>query len=208
MSLQTNLTDKLGVRRGQTRELFGLRQHHVRFAGGTLRFHRYVRAARQRVDRLPGAVAGPAALLIHFVALLRRRQFAGTGLGHLQRRRSASHQPGRPVARCGNAEAGKIPQRHRRRGVERHRRAEAQHRCLPDCHRQAHRAVPQPGHHIARRAAHLANGIANLNYSGVSYFTNGADTRTRGIDFVASLRSEPGNAGTLQTTLSVNYNKN
>ncbi len=60
----------------------------------------------------------------------------------------------------------------------------------------------------AVRAYPAARGIANLNYSGVSYFTNGADTRTRGIDFVASLRSEPGNAGTLQTTLSVNYNKN
>jgi iron complex outermembrane receptor protein len=53
-----------------------------------------------------------------------------------------------------------------------------------------------------------ANGVANLNYSGVSYFTNAADTRTRGIDFVASYRSDFGNAGTLQTTISTNYNKN
>jgi iron complex outermembrane receptor protein len=53
-----------------------------------------------------------------------------------------------------------------------------------------------------------ANGIANLNYSGVSYFTNAADTRTRGIDVVASFRNDLGNAGTLQTTISANYNKN
>jgi len=53
-----------------------------------------------------------------------------------------------------------------------------------------------------------ANGVANLNYSGVSYFTNAADTRTRGIDFVASYLSDFGTAGTLQTTLSTNYNKN
>ncbi len=53
-----------------------------------------------------------------------------------------------------------------------------------------------------------ANGIANLNYSGISYFTNAADTRTRGVDFVASFRNDLGSAGTLQTTISANYNKN
>jgi iron complex outermembrane receptor protein len=53
-----------------------------------------------------------------------------------------------------------------------------------------------------------ANGVANLNYSGVSYFTNAADTRTRGVDFVASFRNDLGSAGTLQTTISANYNKN
>ena len=34
------------------------------------------------------------------------------------------------------------------------------------------------------------------------------DTRTRGIDLVGSYLSDFGNAGTLQTTLSANYNKN
>ncbi|WP_426702223.1 TonB-dependent receptor plug domain-containing protein [Rhodanobacter sp. Col0626] len=53
-----------------------------------------------------------------------------------------------------------------------------------------------------------ANGITNLDYRGVSYFTNAADTRTRGIDLVASFRNDLGNAGTLQTTISANYNKN
>ena len=53
-----------------------------------------------------------------------------------------------------------------------------------------------------------ANGIANLNYRGVSYFTNAADTRTRGIDFVATYRSDLGDAGSLLTTISANYNKN
>ncbi|PWK88636.1 iron complex outermembrane receptor protein [Fulvimonas soli] len=53
-----------------------------------------------------------------------------------------------------------------------------------------------------------ANGVSNLNYSGVSYFTNAADTRTRGVDFVATYLADLGDAGTLQTTLSANYNKN
>nr|WP_266160853.1 TonB-dependent receptor [Dyella silvatica] len=53
-----------------------------------------------------------------------------------------------------------------------------------------------------------ANGITNTNYSGIAYFTNAVNTRTRGIDLVSSYRFDFGNAGTLQTTLSYNYNKN
>lgn len=53
-----------------------------------------------------------------------------------------------------------------------------------------------------------ANGITGLNYSGIAYFTNAVNTRTRGVDLVASYLSDFGNAGTLQTTLSYNYNKN
>lgn len=53
-----------------------------------------------------------------------------------------------------------------------------------------------------------ANGISNTNYSGIAYFTNAVDTRTRGIDFVGSYLFDFGQAGTLQTTLSYNYNKN
>ena len=60
----------------------------------------------------------------------------------------------------------------------------------------------------AVRSYLAANGIDNLNYSGISYFTNAADTRTRGIDIVATYLSDFGNAGTLQTTFSANYNKN
>ena len=53
-----------------------------------------------------------------------------------------------------------------------------------------------------------ANGVTNINYSGIAYFTNAVDTRTRGVDLVASYLSDFGNAGTLQSTLSYNYNKN
>ena len=53
-----------------------------------------------------------------------------------------------------------------------------------------------------------ANGISNLNYSSISYFTNAADTRTRGVDFVGTYLADLGNAGTLTTTLSANYNQN
>lgn len=53
-----------------------------------------------------------------------------------------------------------------------------------------------------------ANGISNLNYSSVNYFTNAANTRTRGVDFVGTYLADLGNAGTLSTTLSANYNQN
>lgn len=53
-----------------------------------------------------------------------------------------------------------------------------------------------------------ANGVTGLNYSGIAYFTNAVDTRTRGVDLVTSYRFDLGNAGNLQTTLSYNYNKN
>jgi len=53
-----------------------------------------------------------------------------------------------------------------------------------------------------------ANGISNLNYSSVNYFTNAADTRTRGVDFVGTYLADFGTAGTLSTTLSANYNQN
>ena len=53
-----------------------------------------------------------------------------------------------------------------------------------------------------------ANGVANTNYSGIAYFTNAVNTRTRGVDFVGSYLFDFAGAGTLQTTLSYNYNKN
>jgi iron complex outermembrane receptor protein len=53
-----------------------------------------------------------------------------------------------------------------------------------------------------------ANGITGSNYSSVGYFTNAVDTRTRGIDFVGGYHFDFGNAGSLQTSLSYNYNYN
>ncbi|GAB2534660.1 TonB-dependent receptor plug domain-containing protein [Rhodanobacter koreensis] len=53
-----------------------------------------------------------------------------------------------------------------------------------------------------------ANGISNLNYSSIDYFTNAANTRTRGIDIVGTYLADLGSAGTLATTLSANYNQN
>ena len=53
-----------------------------------------------------------------------------------------------------------------------------------------------------------ANGISNLNYRSINYFTNASDTRSRGIDVVATYRADLGSAGTLSSTLSANYNQN
>ncbi|MEP7186236.1 MAG: TonB-dependent receptor [Rhodanobacter sp.] len=53
-----------------------------------------------------------------------------------------------------------------------------------------------------------ANGVTNLQYSGISYFTNAGNVRSQGIDWVSSYISEFGNAGTLTTTLAATYNKN
>ena len=53
-----------------------------------------------------------------------------------------------------------------------------------------------------------AHGITDLNYSSVDYFTNAGDTRTRGVDFVGTWAKDLGDAGTLTTTLSANYNQN
>ena len=50
-----------------------------------------------------------------------------------------------------------------------------------------------------------ANGFANI--SGIQYFTNGIDTRTRGIDLTGSLRM-PAGQGTIDWTAAVNYTKN
>ncbi len=50
-----------------------------------------------------------------------------------------------------------------------------------------------------------ANGFANI--SGIQYFTNGIDTRTRGIDLTGSLRMAAGQ-GTVDWTAAVNYTKN
>jgi len=53
-----------------------------------------------------------------------------------------------------------------------------------------------------------AHGVTDVNYSGVAYFTNAVDTRTRGIDFVASHHLDFANGGSLQSSLAYNYNKN
>ena len=53
-----------------------------------------------------------------------------------------------------------------------------------------------------------ANGISNLNFRSINYFTNAANTRTRGVDFVGTYFADFGRAGTLASTLSANYNQN
>jgi iron complex outermembrane receptor protein len=53
-----------------------------------------------------------------------------------------------------------------------------------------------------------ANGIADLNFRSIDYFTNAASTRTRGVDIVGTYLADLGNAGTLSSTLSANYNQN
>jgi iron complex outermembrane receptor protein len=53
-----------------------------------------------------------------------------------------------------------------------------------------------------------AHGITNLQYSGISYFTNAGNVRSQGADWVSSYRSDLGSAGSLTTTLSATYNEN
>jgi len=50
-----------------------------------------------------------------------------------------------------------------------------------------------------------ANGFNNVG--GIQYFTNGLDTRTRGLDLTAELRRRAG-VGTLDVTAAVNYTSN
>jgi iron complex outermembrane receptor protein len=45
-----------------------------------------------------------------------------------------------------------------------------------------------------------------VTQTGINIFTNGADTRTRGVDVVASYQSDFGNYGSATWTLSGNYN--
>jgi iron complex outermembrane receptor protein len=57
---------------------------------------------------------------------------------------------------------------------------------------------------VAYLAAH---GITDIAFSSAQYFTNAVNTRTQGGDLVASYRSDFGNAGLLDSTLSYNYNR-
>ena len=60
------------------------------------------------------------------------------------------------------------------------------------------------------RTAVIANGNIldpTVTQTGVSLFANGATTRTQGIEFVASYASDFGSAGTVNWTLSGNYNR-
>lgn len=54
-------------------------------------------------------------------------------------------------------------------------------------------------------AALLANGIDST--SGGQYFTNGADTRTKGLDLVSSYDQDLGGAGSVKWTAAFNWNK-
>jgi len=52
-----------------------------------------------------------------------------------------------------------------------------------------------------------ANGVSNLIYSSVNYFTNAIDTKTRGIDVVNTYFNDLGRYGSLRTTITANYNR-
>ena len=62
----------------------------------------------------------------------------------------------------------------------------------------------------AVRNAVIANGNVldnTVTQTGVSLFTNGADTRTRGVDLTASYVTSLGDLGSISWTLSGNYNR-
>jgi iron complex outermembrane receptor protein len=52
-----------------------------------------------------------------------------------------------------------------------------------------------------------SHGITDVAYSSAQYFTNAVNTRTQGGDLVGSYRSDFGNGGVLNSTLSYNYNR-
>ena len=57
--------------------------------------------------------------------------------------------------------------------------------------------------------AYLAShGVTAPGYSGFNYFTNAGTVRSQGIDVVTTWRTDLGNAGTLNTTVSADYHKN
>jgi iron complex outermembrane receptor protein len=45
------------------------------------------------------------------------------------------------------------------------------------------------------------------SYSGINIFTNGADTRTRGVEATANYASDFGEMGKVDWSLGVNYNQ-
>ncbi len=59
----------------------------------------------------------------------------------------------------------------------------------------------------AVNAAIVANGnvLENVPFSGINVFSNGIDTRTRGIDIVVNFVTALGNAGTIDWSLGGNY---
>jgi iron complex outermembrane receptor protein len=52
-----------------------------------------------------------------------------------------------------------------------------------------------------------SHGITDVAYSSAQYFTNAVNTRTQGGDLVGSYRSDFGNDGVLNSTVSYNYNR-
>ena len=60
----------------------------------------------------------------------------------------------------------------------------------------------------AVNAAIVANGnvLENVPFSGINVFTNGVDTRTRGVELVLTAASPLGEAGRIDWTLAANYN--
>lgn len=57
------------------------------------------------------------------------------------------------------------------------------------------------------RAYLAANGISNLTYSSINYFTNAIDTETRGIDLVGTYFKDLGAYGNFRTIVTANYNR-
>ena len=60
----------------------------------------------------------------------------------------------------------------------------------------------------AVNAAIVANGnvLENVPFSGINVFTNGIDTRTRGVEMVLNASSQMGEGGRIDWTLAANYN--
>jgi iron complex outermembrane receptor protein len=55
--------------------------------------------------------------------------------------------------------------------------------------------------------AYLESNTGAINYTSAQYFTNAVNTRTQGLDLVASHSYQFGNGSTLRTTFGYNYNR-
>jgi iron complex outermembrane receptor protein len=109
----------------------------------------------------------------------------------------------RAGTRCQPAEGGKLHLLQRGPGAAADRPPVPDRGCVPDRHRRPHHPVHQHHHQRGDQRAAVRAGSAGRHR--VSYFTNGVDTRTRGVDAVSSY-TIPFSASSLELTAAYSYN--
>ncbi len=182
---------------GALRALQRLRQHHQRQARQPLPLQPRGIGAGQSQQRLPRAVAGPGELHKPGRLADHRQRPAGGQLagGQAARRR----RPG----------AGKIDQLQPRPGARSLAGPEPGHRRLshrdPRPHRRRCHLFRTAGDRCAaRRRISIPAGLTQVS---THYMTNGADTRTHGLDLTASYLTRLGEWGRIDWRLGANVNR-